>query len=114
MFIPSESICLDLNKGFPDLVQKAARARVLIVSPTMLMLAVQTVWAVLKDAEFREQTVLIKREVTALLDDLRRLDERTRKLQDHFRQASGDVGEVLVSSGKIVKRGNRIENLDFE
>ena len=54
MFVPSESICADLFEKFPDLVQGAHRARVMIVAPNTLMLAVQTVQALLKDAKMRD------------------------------------------------------------
>ncbi len=43
MFVPSEGIYADLNEFFDDVMQKAFRARVLVVSPSLLMLAVQVV-----------------------------------------------------------------------
>jgi DNA recombination protein RmuC len=63
MFVPSESICADLFEKFPDLVQAAHRARVMIVAPNTLMLAVQTVQALLKDAKMRDHADVIRREV---------------------------------------------------
>jgi DNA recombination protein RmuC len=36
------------------------------------------------------------------------------KLQQHFGQASDDVGQILISADKITKRGGRIEALEFE
>ena len=43
MFVPSESIYADLHDGFEDIVQKAFRSKVVIVSPSLLMLAIQVV-----------------------------------------------------------------------
>src|SRR5579872_5885787 len=43
MFVPSESVYAELHDGFDDLVQKAFRARVVFVSPSILMLAVHVV-----------------------------------------------------------------------
>ncbi len=37
MFIPSESVYADLHEQFDELVQKAQRARVMIVSPTLMV-----------------------------------------------------------------------------
>ena len=41
MFVPSESVYAELHDGFDDVVQKAYRAKVVIVSPSLLMLAIQ-------------------------------------------------------------------------
>ena len=42
-----------------------------------------------------------------------RLDERVNKLQTHFIQTNKDIGEILVSTGKVIKRGERIDVMDF-
>ncbi|MDR3472870.1 MAG: DNA recombination protein RmuC [Devosia sp.] len=113
MFVPSESIFAELHEHFDDVVQRAARARVVIVSPSLLMLSIQVVQALLRDVRMREQAHLIQKEVAVLLDDVRRLTERTRKLQGHFAQANGDIEEILTSTGKLIRRGERIEGLDL-
>ena len=114
MFVPSEAIYADLHENFPAILQQAARARVVIVSPNMLMLAVQTMQAIMKDVKMREQAGLIQKEVAYLMDDVHRLRERVLKLQQHFGQAGKDIELVLTSSEKITSRGRRIETLDFE
>jgi DNA recombination protein RmuC len=48
-----------------------------------------------------------------LMQDLGRLDERVRKLQQHFLQANKDVDDILTSSGKVSRRGAKIEALEF-
>ena len=114
MFVPSESIFADLHEQFEDVVQKAARARVVIVSPALLMLSIQVIQALLRDVRMREQAHLIQKEVRELLADIARLDERVNKLQSHFTQASADIGQILTSTGKISRRGERIDAMDFE
>ena len=114
MFVPSEAIYADLHENFSELLQKAHRARIVVVSPNMLMLAVQTMQAILKDVRMREQAGLIQREVAYLMEDVSRLRERTLDLQRHFGQANQDIEKILTSSEKIGNRGMRIENLDFE
>jgi DNA recombination protein RmuC len=114
LFVPSEAIYADLAEHFSDLVQKAHRARIVICAPNMLMLAVQTMQAILKDVQMREQAHLIQREVAVLMDDMGRFRERVLDLQRHFGQANQDVEKILTSSEKIAARGHKIENLDFE
>ena len=43
MFVPSESVYAELYDGFDDIFQKAYRAKVIIVSPSLLMLAIQVI-----------------------------------------------------------------------
>jgi DNA recombination protein RmuC len=114
LFVPSEAIYADLCEHFTDLVQKAHRARIVICAPNMLMLAVQTMQAILKDVQMREQAHLIQREVAKLMDDMGRFRERVLDLQRHFGQANQDIEKILTSSERIAQRGNKIESLDFE
>lgn len=113
MFVPSESIFAEIHENFEALVQRAHRARIVIVSPSLLMLSIQVIQAILKDARMREQAHLIQGEVIRLMEDVSRLDERVRKLQTHFGQASKDIDDILVSSSKVTKRGQKIEALEF-
>lgn len=113
MFVPSESIFAEIHENFEGLVQKAHRARVVIVSPSLLMLSIQVIQAVLKDVRMREQAHLIQAEVARLMEDVGRLDERVRKLQAHFQQTGRDVEQILISTDKITRRGRRIEDMEF-
>jgi DNA recombination protein RmuC len=114
MFVPAESVYADLAEHFDDVVQKAHRARVVIVSPSLLALAIQVMQALVRDARIREEARVIQVEVQKLLEDVTRLDERVAKLDGHFRQAQDDVAQIRTSADKIVKRGQKIEALEFE
>ncbi|MHC2338314.1 DNA recombination protein RmuC [Bradyrhizobium sp. USDA 4454] len=113
MFVPSESVYAEIHDGFDDVVQKAYRARVVLVSPSLLMLAIQVMQQILKDARIRDAADQIRNEVMHLGDDLGRLRERVLKLQNHFGQVNEDVRQILISADKIEKRAGRIEELDF-
>jgi DNA recombination protein RmuC len=113
LFVPSESIFAEIHEHFDSVVQKAQRLRVVIVSPSLLMLSIQVIQAVLKDQRMREQAHLIQGEVAHLMEDLSRLDDRTRKLQGHFMAAQRDVEQILTSSDKLVKRGAKIGGLEL-
>jgi DNA recombination protein RmuC len=114
LFVPSESIFAEIHENFEPIVQRAHRARIVIVSPSLLMLSIQVIQAVLKDQRMRAQAHVIQGEVASLMDDLGRLDERVRKLQSHFSMAQRDVDQILTSTDKLTKRGARIEALEFE
>jgi DNA recombination protein RmuC len=114
LFVPSESVFAEIHENFEAIVQRAHRARVVIVSPSLLMLSIQVIQAILKDARMREQAHLIQGEVIRLMEDLGRLDERVQKLQSHFSQTQKDVDQILTSTAKLTKRGAKIEALEFE
>ncbi len=114
LFVPSESIFAEIHENFEGVVQKAHRQKVVIVSPSLLMLSIQVIQAVLKDQRMREQAHLIQGEVIRLMEDLSRLDDRTRKLQSHFIAAQKDVEMIITSSDKLAKRGAKIEAMEFE
>jgi DNA recombination protein RmuC len=113
MFVPSESVYAEIHDGFDDVIQKAYRARVVLVSPSLLMLAIQVMQQILKDARMRDAADQIRTEVLNLGDDLGRLRDRVLKLQKHFGDVNEDVRQILISADKIEKRAGRIEELDF-
>jgi DNA recombination protein RmuC len=114
MFVPSESVYAELHDGFDDIVQKAFRSKVVIVSPSLLMLAIQVVQQIQRDARMREAADKIHAEVGHLMDDIGRLHERVLSLQRHFGQANEDVRQILVSAEKVEKRATRIREVEFD
>ncbi|MET3613569.1 DNA recombination protein RmuC [Rhizobium aquaticum] len=114
MFVPSESIFAEIHENFEGVVQKAHKARVVIVSPSLLMLSLQVIQSVLKDQRMREQAHLIQGEVVRLMEDMSRLDDRVQKLQTHFAQTQKDVELIATSTTKLMKRGAKIEEMEFE
>jgi DNA recombination protein RmuC len=114
MFVPSESVYAELHERFDEVIQRAFRARVILVSPSLRIRAVQVVQAIVKDARMREQADLIRAECGALVADVSRLRDRVANLQKHFGQTGDDIAQVLISSDKIARRGARIEQLEFE
>jgi DNA recombination protein RmuC len=113
MFVPSESVYAELHDGFDDVVQKAFRARVVIVSPSLLMIAIHVIQQIQKDARTREAASRIQVEVGYLVEDVRRMSERVVKLNQHFGQANEDMRQILISSQKVEQHGARIRDVEF-
>jgi DNA recombination protein RmuC len=113
MFVPSESIYSDLVEHFDDVVQRAHRARVVILSPSLMMMAIQVTQTIVRDQRMRDQAHAIHAEVGKLLNDVRLLAERTARLEGHFRQAQDDVGQIATSAEKVTRRAARIDAMEF-
>jgi DNA recombination protein RmuC len=114
MFVPSESIYADLHEFFDDVIQKAQQKRIMIASPSLLMMAIQMLQVIVKDSRMREQAHLVQQEVGRILDDVRRLNDRVGKLDTHFRQAQEDVAGITTSADKIVRRGEKITSMELD
>jgi len=114
LFVPSESIFADIHERFEDVVQRAGRARIVIVSPSLLMLSIQVVQALLRDVKMREQAHLIQKEVRELIADVGRLEDRAQKLGQHFEATQNDIKMIMTSTGKITRRSEKIDAMDFE
>src|SRR5580693_5415214 len=114
MFVPSESLYADLQETFDDVVQKAFRAKVVIVSPSLLMVCIHLVQQMQKEERMREAAGQIQAEVGRLIDDVTRMHDRVLKLQGHFNQTSEDVRQIVISAEKVEKRGARIAEVEFD
>src|SRR5271169_1442147 len=114
MFVPSEAIYAEVHDGFDDLVQKAYRERVVLMSPSLLMLAIALVQQSQKDARMREAADQIRDEVARLVKDVSLLGDRVRKLQTHFSQSNEDIRLAIISIEKIESRGERIQQVEVD
>jgi DNA recombination protein RmuC len=108
MFVPSESIFAEIHERFDDVIQGAYRRRVVIVSPSLLLLSIQVIQQVLRDHRLREQAHVIQDEVRKMMQDVARLEVRANKLASHFGAVQEDVKLILTSTDKISSRGNQI------
>jgi DNA recombination protein RmuC len=113
MFVPAESVYSELHDTFDDVVQKSYRSRVIIVSPSLLMLAIQVMQQIHKDAQMRAAADRIRHEVAHMINDVGRMRERVLKLQQHFTQSGEDLRQILISAEKVERRASAIEELDF-
>lgn len=114
MFIPSEAVYAEIHGSLADVVDESYRLRVWIVSPTTMWALLNTVRAVLKDVQMREQADVIQAQVGLLLQDASRLDDRVASLERHFGQTVDDVRKIRISTDKVLRRGERIGELQLE
>jgi DNA recombination protein RmuC len=113
LFLPSEAIYAELHANFGGIVDESYRARVWIVSPTTMMATLNTVRAVLKDVEMREQAGEIQKLVALMMGDTRRLQERIDNLKKHFAMTEKDFREIDTSTAQIMRRGERILGVEL-
>jgi DNA recombination protein RmuC len=79
-----------------------------------MVMSIQVIKQVRKDAEMREAADQIRIEVGHMMKDVGLLGDRVRKLQKDLNNTNADVEAILISTGKIEKRGGKIEALEFD
>ncbi len=114
LFLPSEAIYAELHANYPQVIDESFKKRVMIVSPTTFMATLHTMRAVMRDAAMRKQAHIIQKEVHLMAKDVALLDDRVAKLQQHHTQSLEDIRKIRISTEKITKRADRIEDLDVE
>ncbi len=87
--------------------------QVVIMSPHVFMLAINTIQTLMRDARMREQASLIQKEVGQLSKDVKLLADATEKLQRHMGQADGDIKDILTRAGRIVSRADKIDKVEL-
>jgi len=113
MFVPSESIYAELHTSFADVMQQARRMQVVIVSPHVFMLAINTIQTLMRDARMREQAHKIQAAVGEMMQDVKRLGERVGNLRVHFDRTNKDIGEIETSMKRIETRAGRIAQAEL-
>lgn len=107
LFVPSESLFADLHEHSPNIVERAARKRVVLLSPSLLLLAVQLVQTLLADAAIAEAAGEIEAEVRAMSEDLASLGTEMSQLRRYFDNASGQIDTVEAAVRRLTRRGQR-------
>jgi len=114
MFLPSEAVYAELHTNFMNVVEESHRNRVYIVSPSTLMAFLNSMRALLKDVNMREQAGLIQNEVRKMMRNIELLDERVGKLGRSFATAQKAYEEIQTSSGRIKSDISRIEDIQLQ
>src|SRR5215510_4555697 len=106
----------DIAKHVGDIAEKylipgETQDMALMFVPSLLMLAIQVIQQIRRDARMREAAGKILVEVGLLAADVNRLRDRVENLDKHFGQASGDIKQIVTSADKIVNRSERIRDV---
>ena len=112
MFLPAEAIFAALNAYHPDIIDYAYKKRVWLASPTTLMSTLTTIELVIKIIEKDIYTSVIHEELNKLSVDFKRYKERWDKLSRSIDAVSRDANDIHITTDKISKRFDVINNVD--
>ena len=112
MFLPAEALFAELNAYHSDIIDYAYKKRVWIASPTTLMSTLTTIELVIKNIEKDKYTSIIHEELSKLSVDFKRYKERWDKLSRSIDAISRDANDIHITTDKISKRFDAINNVD--
>lgn len=112
MFLPAEAIFAELNAYHLDIIDYAYKKRVWLASPTTLMSTLTTIELVIKNIEKDKYTSVIHEELNKLSVDFKRYKERWDKLSRSIDAVSRDANDIHITTDKISKRFDVINNVD--
>ncbi len=112
MFLPAEALFAELNAYHQDIIEYAYKKRVWIASPTTLMSTLTTIELVIKNIEKDKYTSIIHEELNKLSTDFLRYKQRWDKLSRSIEAVSRDANDIHITTDKISKRFEAINNVD--
>jgi len=114
MFLPAEAIFAEINAYHPNIVKYAASKKVWITSPTTLMSLLTIIQSVLMGLERDKYTSVIHEELNKLGIEFSRYKDRWDKLSRSIQSVSNDVENIHITTDKITKRFESINNVNIE
>ena len=112
MFLPAEALFAEINAYHLDIIDYAYKKRVWIASPTTLMSTLTTIELIIKNIEKDKYTNVIHDELNKLSIDFGRYKERWDKLSRSIEAVSRDANDIHITTDKITKRFEAINNVD--
>jgi DNA recombination protein RmuC len=112
MFLPAEAIYAEINAYYPQLDDYANIKRFMIVSPTTFMATLTTMQVILKNIERDQYAHVIQTELGKLSLEFNRYKERWDKLSKHIKTVSKDVDDIHITTEKINKRFEQINQVE--
>ena len=109
MFIPSDAIYFYICEQCSEIIDLAYEKHVLICSPTTLLGVVFTFIDMTKDVNRTRNMEKLEREIINMYDDAKRLNDRIETLQSDFKKMDKDFNNVSISSNKIVRHIEKIQ-----
>lgn len=113
MFLPAEAIFAEINAYHTSLINYAYEKHVYIASPTTLMSLLTIIESILMGMERDKYTSVIHSELNKLGEEFMRYKDRWDKLSSHIETVSKDVKDIHITTDKITKRFDSINNVDI-
>ena len=114
IFIPSESIYLEIFKYFPEISDVFFSKKTFLISPTTLWVIISSIEGILRDRKIKENAHIIQHQLKELATEMERLETRVKKLDSHFSNAQVDLNDILITTKKINSKSQSIVGINVK
>ena len=84
MYIPSEAVYHEILDNHHEVLEESYKKNIIICSPSIFWGVLTTINTLYRDSQIQEQVKSIKKIVIEILDDVKRLHERSTRLHRRF------------------------------
>lgn len=114
MFVPAEAVFAEIYGQHQAIVDYSYQRHVFIVSPTTLMAYLTVVKNIMLEQQKDERVRDIQNEFVKLGDEFKRFKERYEKINSDFNRTYKEFNDLTITSNKIIKRFEAIDQLDIK
>ena len=114
MFLPAEAIFAEINAYHTELLTYAYNKKVWITGPTTLISTLSIISMILKNMERDKYTQVMHDELNKLSIEFSRYKERWDKLAKNVKSVNASIDELQITSDKITKKFDNINNVDID
>jgi len=108
LFIPSESVYLEIVDHHSDLIVQAHRSKVWMASPTTLIIVLNLLQSLTRDMQVQQNTESLIQEIKILEADMKRLSDRQKTAEKQLANATESIRQLGISKNKILLRSAKI------
>lgn len=112
MYIPSEAVYHEILDNHHEVLEESYKKNIIICSPSIFWGVLTTINTLYRDSQIQEQVKSIKKIVIEILDDVKRLHERSTRLHRRFEEMNEDFDLIDKSAKKIKKKADAVESLE--
>lgn len=113
LFLPAEAIFAEVNAYHQDVIDYAYQRKIWITSPTTLISTLTTIQIMMKNLERDKYAMVIQKELHLLAEEFGRYRDRWDKLYRSIETVSRDVKDIHVTTDKITRRFDTINQVDL-
>jgi DNA recombination protein RmuC len=114
MFIPAESIFIELISNYPNLARYALSKKVIIASPLTITHLLNSVQIATRDLKIHQNASVIQKHIMGLNDEFKRFDERIDKVSRGLNASINDIERLKITFNKMNREFEKILQIKLD
>ncbi len=112
MYVPSESVYIELNVNFQEIIQAGFQNKVILASPSTLWAILNSVRAIIRNSEINENVSHIQNEVEKLYKYTNKLSSQIQNLKKKFNLFNSEIIAIEESTNSITNSSEKIISIE--